>query len=138
MHSRLSRSALALCAAALLSCVVASSAGAFSASWSCYRAASNHCTDPSGQYHSWIYTDGGSATSPPTVFPTLCVKAVTSAGNVRSTTSGNWCANNTTFVTRCLTSATPTSLGYVYWLGGTGTKSVAAGFSTSSVCTPGP
>lgn len=127
------QSRIALCTVLvglLLALCWTASAFAFSNSWSCARYAGNHCTDPDTSYHSWIETVSG--TTGATYVQSLCIKAKTEAGNIRSTTAGNWCGSNTTVVGRCLTASTPTSRAYSYWESGSGQVTMSNGAFTPS------
>jgi hypothetical protein len=98
-------------------------ADAFIHSWSCSRQAGNHCTDPDTTPHGLIETDSG--TTGGTFVNSLCTKAITAAGNIRSTTAGNWCDSNTTVVGRCLTGVDPSSYSYSYWESGSGSVTMS-------------
>lgn len=86
-------------------------------------AANTRCYDAvSTPYHSWLETATTSYSTAGVDAPAaeLCTKAITEAGNIRSTTDGGagaheWCDYGHPEVHRCLVSATPLSWAYGYW-----------------------
>jgi len=123
--------AVALGAVAAMA-VVPSSASAYSHSWGCGGwPSSTRCDDTTGiTYNPWITLQVGSSIAKAEV----CVKAITSAGNLRSTTTGSsngsYCAFNASSKGITLSGSTPNSLGYVYWNGSGTSPTVSGGAQT--------
>lgn len=107
---------------------VAAPAWGLHAYWGCTNKSSastcyeNTLTD--GHYRGWIAT----STDIGTLRYEVCTKAITAAGNVRSTTAGTHCNINDVdgFVSRCLISPEPTSWAYSYWAGTGGNLPITA------------
>jgi hypothetical protein len=95
----------------ILLCSAKSSFG-YEDNWSCSRHSQNHCTDPGSFLHSWI----GIVTimDPLRDEPTLCAKAETSSGALRSGATA-LCHSHVAIHQTCLISDTPLSVAYGYW-----------------------
>jgi len=104
----------AVCAITL---VFASTAAAYTHSWSCSRNSGNTCSDSAGQtYNPWIqvYVQ----MNPFRDVHELCAKGVTAAGNQRSPASGDTsCDFGVTLHSVCFIGSSPDSLAYTYWDG---------------------
>jgi len=113
---RRSRPALVAGAALALACLIllcsTARSFAYEDDWSCSRQSQNHCTDPGSFLHSWI----GIMTimDPLRNEPTLCAKAETSTGALRSGATA-LCHSNVTIQQTCLISDTPLSIAFGYW-----------------------
>ncbi len=112
--------------------VVPAGAQAYSHSWGCGSwPSSTRCNDTTGiTYNPWVTLQVGSSAAKAEV----CVKAVTAAGNLRSTTTGSgnasYCAFNASSKGITLTGPTPNSQGYVYWNGSGGAPTLSGGAQT--------
>lgn len=119
-------------ALAVLGCVIVtmlstSTASAYRHAWTCNTASYNRCFDNTGTiYNPWFWSHAVmSATS-----DTICAKAITAAGNVRTPQA---CFNNSREVGACFSYNYPESHAYVYW-GGAGTVREINGDANTQGC----
>lgn len=112
--------------------LIPGSAQAYTHAWNCSLLLANtRCYDTTGViYNPWNNLAVGSNVAKSEV----CVKAITAAGNLRSTTTGStnasYCAFNSTGRGIVLSSPTPNSQGYVYWNGSGSNPYLSGGAQT--------